>query len=69
MKSIAKTQSDHEGVHKSIGNWEVTQTVLAVYVFACGKFCLIEIISWFSKELGLQARHRFHGRKDMYYSI
>ena len=36
--------------HGSIDNWAVAQTGLAVYVFACGKFCLIKIISWFSKE-------------------
>jgi hypothetical protein len=48
---LRKCQGVDRGVaHGSIGNWAVTQTGLAVYVFACGEFCLIEIISWCSKE-------------------
>jgi hypothetical protein len=41
---------DRGVAHGSNGNWVVAQTGLAVYVYACGKFCLIKIISWFSNE-------------------
>ena len=42
--------ADRGVAHGSIGSWVVAQTGLVVYVYACGKFCLIKIISCFSKE-------------------